>query len=1256
MPPCEPCLPLQSSSALRAKPSPSFSLGVRRPVALKLPATERAEAGDGGSESIINGGEGLKVDPRFLKEEGTEVFLGNELLVKGLLETEGGTHLWTGYPGSPVSGFFDCIEAIQEIPKQYGISAVLANNEALSAAMVNGSQMHGLRAMCVMKSVGLHVATDALSLGNLAGAHPDGGVVVVMGDDPWSDSTQVPADSRYLCKHMHMPILEPTTNQEMKDWVDLAFRLSRESELYIGFLVTTNQADGGGSVQVGRNHFPRVNTHNPFEMDTAKVDFEKMVLLPPRTWRREQGFPDRYRRLWASARQHGVNRITLGSANGPDKPKKAPLGFVSSALAYSYLEHALQQLGLTEVFPLLKLGVTYPLDPELIDSFANVADNLVVVEERRGFLEEQVVQLLARRALTGQAAIPVYGKLFPGGREGLPSARGFNSSVLVEMLAPLITELAGPKLKLDQAHIDREMALLAENGAIEVNLAPRTPTFCPGCPHRDSASVLGEIKRVFRDTDYMRKTHRREPVDLVFHGDTGCYTMLMFEPNKDLMHNYSGMGLGGATGLGIDPFITNKQVVFMGDSTFFHSGQIAISNSIKNGQDITYVILDNKTTGMTGQQTTPGLEYDMLGNETWIQKIEKIIGAMIEDQSVEVIRTNPAQRANYRELLETTVLKNGVKVVVADKECGITFHRRRNREERAEVRQRGFVETKRHINVVSDACEYCLECTRATGCPGLTFLETDFGRKVQTDLSWCVNDTACTKLDACPAFEEITVVRSQKPLSQLPDLDQKEIPLPARRAFTHAWHGYLAGVGGMGIGVSTATLVRAGHREGYGVVFSDKNGLAIRNGGVYAHITFLQPGRNHVSPIIPYGKADLMLGIDILEAARGLDPKGNLRVGGRATRVIVNRQKTPTINTLLGTDDFCVETLEETLRQNTDATGYFSADVSHLSERAFGTKLYANVIMLGIAFQRGELPLSLGSLEYGIQETMGSAATENWLAFKLGRKIAHDALTAPITANSDDASYHDVVAEKSARLKRSGSHGERLARQYWQLVTSAREKLTLDARHESLLAQRIYDLIQYEDFAYAEDYVARLLRVYAKDSATFNYAATQAALWNLHRVMAIKDEVYAAYLLSNEEKYERDMDRYNVRPELGDKMIHRHLNRPEFTIGQHTIRFKIKTRPWMLKLMRRAKFLRRLLPAWHARERAFRDWYFQLADQFAAPTNSASYATWLKLLRLPEEVTGYREVRYPKMELARKRAEELLTTLSSPVAASRSLS
>ena len=150
-----------------------------------------------------------------------------------------------------------------------------------------------------------------------------------------------------------------------------------------------------------------------------------------------------------------MNRVKPGRG-----PGVAPLGFVTSALAASYLDHALEQLGLSGVFPILKLGVTYPLDPALIDSFAEQAENLVVVEERRGFLEEEIVQLLARRALMGKPARPVYGKVFPGGREGLPSARGFNSSILVELLAPLISELAAPKLKLDAARLERELAHL----------------------------------------------------------------------------------------------------------------------------------------------------------------------------------------------------------------------------------------------------------------------------------------------------------------------------------------------------------------------------------------------------------------------------------------------------------------------------------------------------------------------------------------------------------------------------------------------------------------------------------------------------------------------------------------------------------------------------------------------------------------------------------------------------------------------------
>jgi indolepyruvate ferredoxin oxidoreductase len=178
----------------------------------------------------------MPIDPRFLADTGREVFTGNELLVKGCLEVEGGIHLMSGYPGSPISGFFDTMGDIKDLLQQRGIRAFQANNEALAAAALNGSQMMPCRGIVAMKNVGVHVASDALALGNLAGANPQGGAVVIMGEDPWCDSTQVPADSRFMCEHLRMPAVEPGDIQELKDWIGLCFKLSQAAGLYIGYI------------------------------------------------------------------------------------------------------------------------------------------------------------------------------------------------------------------------------------------------------------------------------------------------------------------------------------------------------------------------------------------------------------------------------------------------------------------------------------------------------------------------------------------------------------------------------------------------------------------------------------------------------------------------------------------------------------------------------------------------------------------------------------------------------------------------------------------------------------------------------------------------------------------------------------------------------------------------------------------------------------------------------------------------------------
>ena len=1091
----------------------------------------------------------MTVDPRFLKEEGAEVFTGNELLVKGALEAEGGTHLLTGYPGSPIAGFFDAMELVAPLYKEKGIRACISNNEALGAAMLNGSQMGPLRGVCAMKSVGLHVAADALALGNLAGAHPQGGALVIIGDDPWSDSTQVPADSRYLCKHLFMPVMEPSTNQELKDWIDLGFRISREANLFVGYLVTTNQADGGGTVQCRPNHFPSISSVNKYSLDTARIDLDNTVLLPPRTWIKEAGMPQRFARLFESARRHGVNRIL----NDRKNPRwRAEIGFVASGLGFCYLEHALAELGVADQVPILKLGISYPIDTGLVEEFCRQVRSVFVIEERRGFMEEQIAETVGKhnQLATSANRTNVWGKEFPLGLKGIPASRGLNPSILIERLAPLGRFFQDPYLALDQQRIDCAVNLIRTTDEFDIRIPLRTPTFCPGCPHRDSASVLVEIKKRFLDPRYMKQHHRRGPVDLVFHGDTGCYTMLMFEPTKDLMHNYSGMGVGGATGAGIDPFITNKQVVFLGDSTFFHSGMLGISNALKQGQDITYVILDNSTTAMTGHQPTPSMDVDIVGETTYKQNIDRIVEAML-GQSVHVVRANPAYRESWKSMLEETILRDGVKVIVADKECGITYHRRESREERRLIRQQGYLPEKHFVNVNPDVCENCLECTLATGCPGLTIAETPFGAKIQTDLSWCVADTACTKIYACPSFEEITVVRTQRPPAPIDSIDLTNIPLPKIADFHDVWHCYLAGVGGQGIGVSTAALVRAGFKQGYEVLFCDKKGLAIRNGSVFSQITFAKDVR-YVSNIIPYGKADLLLGIDPLEATRSLSPNGNLRVGSpEHTVAVINAYKTPTILTLLGKDDFNVAELENTLRRYTKPGEYFGLNVAGISEYFFGTKLYANIVLLGIAFQKGLLPLSLENIEWGVRETMGSAADENIKAFHLGRKLVFE----PELAHKHELheTYGEFIAERVDVLKRNHRAGQRWAREFEVLIRRSENSIRLGERTARDIVWRLYDLLEYGGaHAYAGYYLDLVEKIYARDNAQFDFAATKAVIWNLHKAMVIKDEVYVAHLLTSEEKTRRDHHRYHVDEERGDKISITTLTGPNSTFSAAT--------------------------------------------------------------------------------------------------------
>jgi indolepyruvate ferredoxin oxidoreductase len=352
--------------------------------------------------------------------------------------------------------------------------------------------------------------------------------------------------------------------------------------------------------------------------------------------------------------------------------------------------------------------------------------------------------------------------------------------------------------------------------------------------------------------------------------------------------------------------------------------------------------------------------------------------------------------------------------------------------------------------------------------------------------------------------------------------------------------------------------------------------------------------------------------------------------------------------TLLGKHDFNVSDLETMLQQHTRAEDYFGLNVAGISEHFFGTKLYANVVMLGIAFQKGLLPLSLENIEWGLKETMGSAAADNLKAFHLGRKLVFEPEL--IHKHELHETYEQFVAERMDVLKRNHRTGRRWALDFAQLVRRSEQSIDLGEKVARDIVWRLYDLVEFGTGDYARRYLDLVERVYAQDSAEHGFAATKAVIWNLHKAMIIKDEVYVAHLLTSEEKTRRDQHRYHVDPARGDKLVYHHLNRPEFNVLGRDIRFKFSPKKWHLNLLKHFRWLRRVMPAWHRREREFRDWYISLVENFPNADGRAAYDRYVQALRCVEEVKGYREIRYPKMDRAKRKVESLLNPTVPPAA------
>src|SRR5205807_5104256 len=296
--------------------------------------------------------------------------------------------------GSPVAEIFTILEENADILREVGLWGEMTNEESQGAAALNGAMDVGVNAIAVMKSVGLNVAADPINIINYSDKYglsgKRGGALVVCGDDPHASSTQVAGDSRQLMQHLKMPVMEPSTPQELKDWIGEALKLSIFSNLVVGYLITTYLAEGGGNVRVYENQPPEISFKNPISLDLSKIDIPGRVSIPPNTWDLEkQIIRVRFPKVNEYVRQNKLNKLLYS-----DDKTRHRIGFVAAGISYSYLEQALWELGLDEEFPILKPAVTYPLEPEIVGEFSKKVENIIVVEEKSPAIENQVKTIL----------------------------------------------------------------------------------------------------------------------------------------------------------------------------------------------------------------------------------------------------------------------------------------------------------------------------------------------------------------------------------------------------------------------------------------------------------------------------------------------------------------------------------------------------------------------------------------------------------------------------------------------------------------------------------------------------------------------------------------------------------------------------------------------------------------------------------------------------------------------------------------------
>ncbi len=1105
--------------------------------------------------------------------------------------------LISGYRGSPLGGYDQALWKAKPYLEKHNIVFQPGVNEELAATALWGTQQlgfappgsqkfDGVFGIWYGKGPGVDRCSDVFKHANMAGTTPWGGVLAVAGDDHVAKSSTAAHQSDHIFKACGLPVFFPSSVQDVLDHGLHAIALSRFAGVWSGMKTIQEIVESSATADIGPD---RVNIVLPeFDMPPGGVH----IRWPDTALEQEARLFDF--KWYAALAYIRANRLNHNVIEGPHDR----YGIMASGKAYNDTRQALLDLGLDKAtcqrlgIRVHKVSVVWPLEAQTTREFAKGLQEILVVEEKRQVIEYQLKEELYNWPDSQRPKI--VGKFDEldgndsGGEWSVPNPMAhrllranadLTPTLIAKALAKRLKKLDLPADVLER--IDAQLHIIdakerAQNSLVLNPEADRMPWFCSGCPHNTSTKVPDGSRAM---------------------AGIGCHFMSLWMDRSTI--GFTQMGGEGTPWIGQQPFSHEKHVFAnIGDGTYFHSGILAIRQSIAAGVNITYKILYNDAVAMTGGQRVG--ERAEGHSVVQISQSMRAEGAMVikvvtdEPEKYDGIALAEGVLVHHRDELDAVQRElrevKGCTVIIYDQTCATEKRRRRKRGT--------MVDPAVRVMINELVCEGCGDCGVQSNCLSVEPLETDFGRKRTINQNTCNKDTSCLK-GFCPSFVSIEggqLKKKSKDQKFSPD-QLPALPLPTLPDLSQSQNVYgivVAGVGGTGVITIGQLLGMAAHLDGLGIVTQDSAGLAQKGGATWSHVLLAKDQQQIQTTRVNMAAADLILGCDPIVSA-GKETLSRMFEG--RTHVALNSHSTPTAafvkNTLWQNPaESCAAEIAVVVGVN----GLASFDADKLSAHLMGDTLYINPMLLGYAWQKGWVPLSLEALKRAI-ELNEVAVSNNLMAFEWGRHAAH---------------HLDAV--------------EVLLKPVQVIEFKKRTRL------EDLIAQRVDFLTNYQNANYAEKYKKFIDAVHHKEQILGKTSLTETVARQLFKLMAYKDEYEVARLHTDKQFLECIQTQFE-----GDFKVFYHLAPPLVAKRNEKGQLlKQKMSPHMqlaFQGLARLKFLRGSFLDIFGRteerqtERALIQEYMDAVNELLVSLNSNNHALAIQMANVPGQIKGFGHVK-----------------------------